>query len=451
LEVSPDGTRLALADFRQIVLLEESTLSPQGRLEGLPAPVTTMRFSHDGTLFAAGTGAGTILVWDVASGKALEELHAHAGPVRGLAFSPDDGTLYSSSDGLFVWDLRGDRRLVRRIYPAAPGEPSADHAFAAPDGTSVAYVNNIDPGRGPDTIQFRDVTTGELGDPVAAGHTVSAVDWRPSDNAQFAAADDRGVVRVWAGRSGELIVEREVAEGSVGGIAYTRDGQRIVIGERSGAVFQVDAETLEPVGERVEVHRRIRGVLTAPGEHIAVMLLAGDAYASIDLVEGTVVRRDGLGVDPSWLDISPDGALLAVGAGTGEVGLIALGSGEWVQSPIDSHGGWVRRVAYAPDGATFASSGDDGQVTVWDGRTGEQLATLISGGSNRGAVVEFQADGHTLLVAGRNGAVHTIDTRVQHWIDRACDVAGRNLTHEEWAEAIGGRPYRETCPAHAVR
>ena len=63
------------------------------------------------------------------------------------------------------------------------------------------------------------------------------------------------------------------------------------------------------------------------------------------------------------------------------------------------------------------------------------------------ATVEFQPDGHTLLVAGRDGAVHTLDTRLESWIDRACDVAGRNLTDDEWAEAIGDRPYHETCPA----
>ena len=190
-------------------------------------------------------------------------------------------------------------------------------------------------------------------------------------------------------------------------------------------------------------------MFTAPDGRTVLVLLTGDAYASIDLVEGNVVHRDDLGVDPAWLDVSPDGTRLAVGATTGEVGVIDLGSGEWVRPPIDAHGGWVQRVAYAPDGATFASSGNDGQVTLWDGRTGERLATLVPGGPNVWAAVEFQPDGHTLLVAGRDGAVHTMDTRLESWIDRACAVAGRNLTEDEWAEAIGDRPYHETCPPRA--
>ena len=73
----------------------------------------------------------------------------------------------------------------------------------------------------------------------------------------------------------------------------------------------------------------------------------------------------------------------------------------------------------------------------------------VPGGPNAWAAVEFQPDGHTLLVAGRDGAVHTLDTRLESWIDRACAVAGRNLTEDEWAEAIGDRPYHETCPPPA--
>ena len=77
--------------------------------------------------------------------------------------------------------------------------------------------------------------------------------------------------------------------------------------------------------------------------------------------------------------------------------------------------------------------------------TGERLSTLVPGGPNVWAAVEFQADGHTLLIAGRDGAVRSVDTRLESWIDRACDVAGRNLAEDEWAEAVGDRPYRETC------
>jgi WD40 repeat protein len=336
-EVSPDGTRLAVADFQDVIVFDAATLSVQRRLPGLSEQINMIQFSHNGTMVAAGTEEGTVVVWDVLAGTRVEELHGGADPTRGLAFSPDDATVYSASHGLLVWDLRGDRGLIRRIAPTVPGDSFSDLAVPAPDGKAVAYFDSTVGGERGDTIRFRDVTTGRVGEPIATGH--SYWDWRP-DGEQFATADDDGVVRVWDWRRGKLVAEHKV-QGDVGGIAYSPDGQRIVVGERSGAVFRVDAETLKPVGDRVDVDRRIRAVFTAPDGRTVLVLLTGDAYASIDLVEGNVVHRDDLGVDPAWLDVSPDGTRLAVGATTGPVGVIDLGSGEWVRPPTDAHGGWV--------------------------------------------------------------------------------------------------------------
>jgi WD40 repeat protein len=330
-------------DLTDISVFDAATLTLRRRLEGWPEQINTIEFSHDGTLLAAGTDQGTVVVWDVVAGTRGAELHGDAGSTRGLAFSPDDAILYSASNRLLVWDLRGDRRLIGVIARAEPGDSSSELAVPAPDGKAVAYFDSTVRSERGDTIQFRDVTTGELGDPIATGHSNWGADWRPPDGEQFATAEGDGFVRVWDWRRGNLIVERKVAQGYVGGIAYTHDGQRIVVGERSGAVFQVDAETLRPVGDRIELDRRVRDVFAAPDGSTVLVLLSGDAYAVIDLVEGNVVHRDDLGVDPAWLDVSPDGTRLAVGATTGEVGVIDLGSGEWVRPPIDAHGGWVQR------------------------------------------------------------------------------------------------------------
>jgi hypothetical protein len=35
---------------------------------------------------------------------------------------------------------------------------------------------------------------------------------------------------------------------------------------------------------------------------------------------------------------------------------------------------------------------------------------------------------------------------VSNWQERACQIAGRNLTTEEWQQYLGDREYRETCP-----
>jgi WD40 repeat protein len=331
------------------------------------------------------------------------------------------------------------------VVQPEPDDSFSSRAVPAPDGEAVAYFVDTNPGERQSTIRFRDVATGHLGELLRTGRDNWGAAWRPPDAEQFATADGDGFVRVWNWRRSELVAERPVAEGHAAGIAYTADGQQIVVGEPSGAVLRVDADTLEPIGERIELDAVVKDVFATPDPLTVLAFLAAKSYALINFVDGDVIEAD-LDVDSSWVDISPDGTRLAVGTRTGEVGLADIRTGHWVRPPTDSHAAWVQRVAYAPDGATFVTSGNDGSINVWDGRTGELLADIVPGSRNVWAAAEFLPDAHTIIVATRDGAVFEWDTRIEYWIEFACRVAGRNLTDAEWRESFGDRTYRDTCP-----
>jgi WD40 repeat protein len=166
----------------------------------------------------------------------------------------------------------------------------------------------------------------------------------------------------------------------------------------------------------------------------------------VDLAEHRIVDRVDLGVHPSSLDLSPDGAQLAVGAATGEIGLADARTGEWLRAPTEAHASWVQRVAYSSDGTTVASAGNDGRIALWDRGTGDLLATVTPGPPNVWAAAEYLPDNHNLVVANRDGTVYTWDTKLEPWIAFACGVAGRNLTEAEWRDAFPDRGYHPTCP-----
>jgi hypothetical protein len=43
------------------------------------------------------------------------------------------------------------------------------------------------------------------------------------------------------------------------------------------------------------------------------------------------------------------------------------------------------------------------------------------------------------------------DLDPDHWVEAACDLAGRNLTQAEWDQHIGDlAPYRTTCPQFPI-
>jgi len=183
LEVSPDGATLAVRAPRDdtVLLLGAATLTTREVLRGHTAPVTTVQFSRDGAVIAAGSDDQQVLVWDVATGSQQDRLRGHSGSVRGLAFSPDDGTLYSASTDrmLLAWDVGGDGRLIRRAGLVDDAVRYALTAVPAPDGEAVAYVGPAEPASATGgTIRFLDVATGRLGAPIATSDESSGATWR---------------------------------------------------------------------------------------------------------------------------------------------------------------------------------------------------------------------------------------------------------------------------------
>jgi WD40 repeat protein len=464
LQVSPDGNVVAVRDFGDVVLLDARTLTERSRLTGHSALVQDVEFSHDGTRLASGGEDGAIIEWDVATGLPVEQLRGHTEAVRGLEFGLHDDTLYSAAADrrLLAWDLRGDRRFIARVAAAGAvgesGSPAVRTAFGvpAPDGEAVAYMPIG--GAAGDTLRFLDVATGRMGEPIVTRGGLSAPAWRPPEFEEFARADGRGFVRVWDWRRGTLIAERQISATGIVTLSYTPDGSDLVALDDTPSILQVDADTLEPTGQPIRLANRSAPagdqatvsaatdfMAVGPDGRTAVAVLASGTSAWVDLAEGRIRHRGDLGLEPARAAFSPDGRRLAVAANSGEVGLFQLDTWTWVRLPVGAHSGWALGVTWAPDGRVFASYGQDGRVSLWDGGTGEQLATVLPGNPGSWAIATFLPDGHTLIIATTDHQVFTWDTRLESWVERACEIAGRNLTSDEWRDAFGDRRYRQTC------
>ena len=106
-------------------------------------------------------------------------------------------------------------------------------------------------------------------------------------------------------------------------------------------------------------------------------------------------------------------------------------------------GGWV---AFAPDGSQFAALQLNG-IGLWDGHTGDYQGSLPIPALATGASIRYRPNSSGLLLAAaRDGRTWTADTRTDTWADRACTIAGRNLTQAEWTKFFPSRPYHATCP-----
>jgi WD40 repeat protein len=72
---------------------------------------SAVSFSPDGRTLATGTSGGTMIMWDVQSGKITRELPAHSAGVTSLSFSPN---------GRYVATASRDKTVC--LWDAATGE-----------------------------------------------------------------------------------------------------------------------------------------------------------------------------------------------------------------------------------------------------------------------------------------------------------------------------------------
>src|SRR5262249_42185128 len=112
---------------------------------------------------------------------------------------------------------------------------------------------------------------------------------------------------------------------------------------------------------------------------------------------------------------------------------------------LRGHTSSVISVAFSPDGKTLASDSIDG-IRLWDVTTRQPLGTSLVSSPFVGFSVVFSPDGKTLASGSFDGFIYLWDTDAESWMARACRIAGRNLTKQEWDQFIGTRhSYHRTC------
>ena len=108
----------------------------------------------------------------------------------------------------------------------------------------------------------------------------------------------------------------------------------------------------------------------------------------------------------------------------------------------------VRWLNYSDDGDLLVSGAADGGVSLWDASTLDLLGTVYPPHLAKPvpAGAQFIGDTHDVAIASINSRVYRWETDLDRALDFACQMAGRNLTEDEWTQFLPERPYREVCP-----
>lgn len=229
LAFSPDGRALATGDRAgSVTLWGAASGAVEATLPARARAVTSVAFTPDGTRLAGDDNLG-VGTWDVAARRPRGFRDKGAGGPGTLVYSPDGRWLASAdaAGSVRLWDAAtGD------VAARWPGHASGVTSVSfAPGGRRLATVSSRDP-----EVRIWDVPSGR---PVRALRHRGFVPWAVAfspDGRTVAAAGERGLIVLWEAASGRDLGVLRGHAGWVTAVAFSPDGRRLVSGGNDGTV-----------------------------------------------------------------------------------------------------------------------------------------------------------------------------------------------------------------------
>ena len=456
-------TRVAFVNIRTGVSHAASVA--HGAAASTQFETTGVAFTPDGRTVVTAGNDSRLVMWDVRTASIRTSLGGTGNvPLRGPEISPDGTTAFTTDRNrdVVLWDLTGSNSLAR-AFTAGSGFGQWPFFAMSPNGRMIAVASA--PG-----AQFGVSGTVALID-TSSLRVVRHIGYRSGSPMGLAFSPDSSTlavgawnglhfqssVRLWDIASGTLeMSDLPGTEGTqVWLLAFSPDGNALVGGgplrdQRPGSRAYIwnlsDGGRLEghvdapqPIDQMA--YTPDGSLLTAvTGQSEGGDLLTWDAGSLAPVLS---VPVDNVGVYSS--DISNDSHTIVTGGQAGPR-LWDIATGDPLGPALTGLNGFAGTVDISPDGSNVVGADESGHVLLWDVATGTTLGDPLPGpGPDDWVAAYFTPDGHRVVVISMTGSGWIWDVDQSDWIARACQVAGRSLTQQEWHEFLPDRPYHATC------
>jgi WD40 repeat protein len=435
----PDGRTLAAGtgDGR-IALIDAATGRPAGSPLGASGScVSWLALSPDGAALAAANAAGTVTQWDTATRtrRSRPPVTVGAGTVLGVLAA--HGRLITA-DGhtLAVWRLESGGPTLGRVI--ARLSDSSAIVVLSPDG-SVAFLGALHA----DHWDLFDMRRGRVRASYPTTQTIWYAAWSP-DGRAIAIALDNGQVRLVDATTGATRATFVGHHGRAVVTAFSPDGRRLAAGGADGTALVWDVATRRLLGRPLQVGGGTYGVAFSPDGKTLAVASEDNTLTVYDLA--TFRRRYTYDANQALIRaaFSPNGKTLAVSGVDGTL-LVDAATGRPLGEPLAGHSSVVIDVAFSNDGSTLATTSLDGTVILYDVASRQAIGDPLDAGYGIVGDVSYTPDGRELASGYGDGQIVLWGINADLWQQRACNIAGRNLTRDEWRQYRGTGTYHKTC------
>ncbi len=455
--VSPNGLLAAVAqnspnpaDASASLAVLDLRTGRQRSLEPLPASawIVGLQFTPDAKRLVGASFEGAMRVWDLASGS-IEQTYSGQGSGLNLAvLQGGSAVAYGSQSGsVTAWAITGAQRLGRtfRWNSSNMGCSSVPCLAVNPQGTLMA-TNQAD-----GSVALIDLRTHKLVAtlPARNGPDADALAFFP-DGRTLATGGVNGHVTLW-----------DVTARSVERTLRFPDPVVWATVSPNGRLLAVQTRAQERPGSRVDVldlssravlyrHRLPSGgdrgglSFSPDGRKLAALgCCEHGSFIEVWAARSGTKLYDHRGL-ATTIAFSPRGGLLGAGTTDGRLVLLNAHDGKPLESPIRVATETLESISFSPDGRLFAATSADLTTTLWDLRSRKRLGSSFPVRQEALPVAQFTPKGDLLIVYLADAAQWPTDLRT--WERFACQVAGRELSRDEWRDLLLARPYRGVCP-----
>ncbi|MEX0642661.1 MAG: hypothetical protein WD468_08160, partial [Pirellulales bacterium] len=394
--------------------------------------------SPDGKTLALGYGQ-TVRLWEVSTGRQIDELPGHANLVCGVAFAPDGKTLASSdySENVKLWDLTTGRERAT----LKPGQDVAGLQFSG-DGRVLALVGK--------RVQLWDVVANrEIATLGESEREFVNIAFAPDGNTVVGSGDRE--VRIWTREGSDWREAPSFDAGYYPPVAISPDGKLLAVGFVSLKLYDLPSRQ-----ERIAFQGHVGLVFAVAFSADGKLLASGGSDRTVRIWDVATGKQQACIANPGpvyGVALVPDASVVAA-MGTDKIRVWDVASPK--PANVLRRPRPVNAVAYSPDGKTLASNGRGG-TKLWDPVENREIATLAAAPPLNmwPEGLAFSPDGNTLAASGAvYGTIDLWDVIGRKRAVLATDTPTRQLVFspdgKSLAQATGYDSAKTIAPAAAV-